>query len=119
MTTTSSDVIHLTVKDKIVVAEFSRGELKDEREILRLLKKLGEEVEKRNNVNLLLNMKQLTYVSSAGIGALVKLLKQTNRKNGKFKLCSLTPDVLEVIEVMNLNKIFALYDTEEDALKAF
>ena len=51
-----TEAIVLRTSGKVVVAEFTRGESKDEREILRLLEKLGEIAQKRGPVQLLLNM---------------------------------------------------------------
>ncbi len=117
--TTEVEAITLRVEGDVVVGEITRGELKNEREILSLLNKLGGVVEKRSHVQLLLNLSRLEYVSSAGIGAIVRLLKQANRKNGKVKLCCMTGDVLDVFHVMNLTKIFEIYDTEEEGLASF
>ena len=116
---TQIEAIGLRTKGKVVVADLKRGELQDEREILRMLDKLGEVVEKRSKVQLLLNLEKLTYVSSAGIGGMVRLMKKTIRNNGALKLCCIAPDVFEVLQVMHLDKLFSIHDTEEHALENF
>ena len=117
--TTHVEAITLRTSGKVVVADFTRGELKDEREILRLLDKLGSLVEKRKGVNLLLNMSNVTYISSSGLGAIVSLFKKVTRQGGKLKVCGLQQVVREVFEVMHLNKVIPIFDTEEEALASF
>jgi len=116
---TAVEAITLRANGKVVVADFTKGELKDEREILRLLEKLGETIEKRSGVSLLLNMKNVTYISSSGLGALVSLMKRLGRQEGIMKICCLQPDVREVFEVMQLTKIFEIFETEEEAVASF
>ncbi len=119
MDTTSTEAIRLRTNGKVVVVDFLKGELKDEREILKLLEKLGSMVEKHQHVQLLLNMEKLTYISSAGIGALVSLLKKVCRQNGSMKMCRVTDEVREIFEVMHLTKIFTVVATEEEAVTSF
>lgn len=119
MDTTATEAIGLRTNGKVVVVDFLKGELKDEREILKLLEKLGGMIEKRHQVQLLLNMEKLTYISSAGIGALVSLLKKIRRQNGAMKMCRVTDDVHEIFEVMCLTKIFSMLATEEEAVGSF
>ncbi len=116
---THVEAITLRTSGKVVVADFTRGELKDEREILRLLDRLGTLVEKRSGVNLLLNMANVTYISSSGLGALISLYKKVAKQTGALKICCPQPDVREVIEVMHLNKIIPVFDSEEEAIASF
>ena len=116
---TAVEAITLRTSSGIVVADFTKGELKDEREILRLLEKLGALTQKRAQVQLLLNMAEVTYVSSSGLGALVGLMKKTKGTQGTMKICGLVPDVQEVFEVMQLDKIIPVFKTEDEAMASF
>jgi anti-sigma B factor antagonist len=118
-TTTTTEAIALRTSGKVVVVDFLKGELKDEREILKLLEKLGAMIEKRQHVQLLLNMEKVTYISSAGIGALVSLLKKTARQNGTLKFCRVSDEVKEIFEIMHLTKIFTMLATEVAAVASF
>jgi anti-sigma B factor antagonist len=116
---TATKAITLRTVGKVVVAEFTRGELKDEREILRLLERIGELVEKREGSNLLLNMEHVTYISSSGLGALVSLMKKAARTGGVLKICCLQDDVREVFKVMRLDRIFEIFPSEDEAILSY
>jgi anti-anti-sigma factor len=47
---------------------------------------------------IVLNLSRLTYIDSAGLGALVGLLKATREAGGQFKLCQLTSKVSALLE---------------------
>lgn len=103
----------------VVVVTFQRGRIREEREILKALEDLGKYIESHAGVRLLLNLENVEYLSSAGLGNLVGLLKKTRRGNGRFKLCRLQGSIQELFEVMRLTKIFEIFETEEAALKSF
>ncbi|MBN1420787.1 MAG: STAS domain-containing protein [Planctomycetes bacterium] len=115
----TEDVIRFRPVGKVVVASFAKGGFRDERDILKVLEKLAEFIEKRQGVRLLFNMEMIEYLSSAGLGALVGLLKKSKRQGGAFKLCSLQPPILELFEVMKLTKIFEIHVDEAEALQTF
>jgi len=115
----TENVIRFRPVGKVVVASFAKGGFRDERDILKVLEKLAEFIEKRQGVRLLFNMETIEYLSSAGLGALVGLLKKSKRQGGTFKLCSLQPAIRELFDVMKLTKIFDIFGSEEEALASF
>lgn len=68
---------------------------------------------------LLINLKELEYISSAGLRVLLVAAKGIRSSNGKIVLCSLSDNVKEVFEISGFSSIFNVADSEEDALKNF
>ncbi len=66
--------------------------------------------------HLLLNMKAVDYVSSAGLGIFITLMNSLKKRGRKFALCSIDPDVKKIFKVVKLTDVFAIYKTEEEAL---
>jgi anti-sigma B factor antagonist len=66
-----------------------------------------------------LDLGGVEYVSSSGLRVLLMLRRSIDKLKGDLKLCNLTPFVAEVFEISNLQNIFAVYDTEYEALQAF
>ena len=64
-------------------------------------------------------MSNIEYLSSAGLGALVGLLKKVRCNKGELKLCCLHNQIYELFEVMRLEKIFDLFPSQDAALKDF
>ena len=63
-----------------------------------------------------LDMSQLDFVDSSGLGALLSCLRVMNNKDGELKLCALSKPVLALFELVRMHRLFAIYDTREEAL---
>ena len=69
--------------------------------------------------NLVLNLKGLHYISSAGIRVLLKAMNAIRRLNGRIILCCLEDYVKEVFETSGMGALLPIFPTKDDALKAF
>lgn len=65
---------------------------------------------------LVLNMTDVGYMDSSGVGTLVELLRRVNGYKGKLALVNLSQRVKSVFEITKLDKFFSIYPTEEQAL---
>ena len=64
---------------------------------------------------LVLDMGDLGFVDSAGVGALVQLFVHCRGKSQKFALARLNPQGLAVMQVAGLNKLLPHFPTIEEA----
>lgn len=103
----------------VVIATIQGGNFQEERRILTTLKKLGEVIDSHENVRLVLDMSSVEYLSSAGLGRLVALLKKATNGGGSMYIAGLRPEIEELFEVMRLSQIFQLFPTPDDARDAF
>ena len=55
-----------------------------------------------------LNCQDLSYIDSTGLGALVSVVKKIKQYNGNLYLKNLRPNVLKVIRITNLDKVFTI-----------
>ena len=66
---------------------------------------------------LLIDLKSLEYISSAGLRVLLVAAKIIQQKSGKLALSSLTDIVKEVFEISGFSSIFKLFPSRDDAVK--
>jgi anti-sigma B factor antagonist len=71
------------------------------------------------NTRIMLKFKEVSYINSLGLGVLTSMLRLTKKENGDIKLFDLNPSVKDIFNATRLNKVFEIYDSEEEALKAF
>lgn len=76
---------------------------------------LGEIKEKRTP-KVFLNLKNVRYIDSSGIASLVEGLKASRDQGSRLILYSLNKTVREVMHLSRLQKIFEIYEDEEQAL---
>jgi anti-sigma B factor antagonist len=66
----------------------------------------------------LINLAEVDFVDSSGLGALLSCLRTMNNKDGQLKLFAMTKRVQALFELVRMNRIFAIYNTREEALAA-
>jgi anti-sigma B factor antagonist len=65
----------------------------------------------------IVNMKSVKYIDSAGVASLVEGLKVSRDLKSRFVLYGLSPAAREVLELTRLNKVFEIHESEEEALR--
>ncbi len=68
------------------------------------------------HLSVIVDMKNINYMDSSGIGALVAGQKKMRAHNGKFALMSPTEDVLNILKLATLDKFFRIYESEDEIL---
>ena len=69
--------------------------------------------------NVLLNMKEVDFVDSSGIGEMVRGHVQLAKIGGQLKLVNLSKHVRMLLQVTSLNKIFEIFDDELNGIRSF
>jgi anti-sigma B factor antagonist len=98
----------LALKGRLVLGEESRG-------LLTLIDNLLASGATR----MVINLEQVNYVDSAGIGALIEMQRKTKAKGGSMKLCHLGPNLRQALEMARLLPIFDTCASESAAVASF
>lgn len=64
----------------------------------------------------LLDLEQLTYLDSGGVGLLVAMFRHVTRRDGQLKLLRPSPPARRVLGIARLTGVFDIFDDEADAL---
>lgn len=73
----------------------------------------------RQGLHIVVNCREMDYISSSGLRVLLMALKKSDEVNSKFVLCCLKEDIREIFEISGFSSIFRIFGSEEEALKAF
>ena len=68
---------------------------------------------------LLLNLADVPYVDSAGLGEIVRCYTTASRKGGSLKLINLTKKIQDLLSITKLLTVFEVYETEDEGVKSF
>ena len=68
---------------------------------------------------MVLDLTQVQFIDSSGCGAILALLRQVTEAGGDLKLSGLTKPVRTLFELVRLHRILDIYDTREQAAKAY
>ena len=68
---------------------------------------------------LIFEMSHVKFIDSSGCGTLLYCQKQLNKLNGGLKLCGVQKTVLNLFELVRMDRILKIFNTKEDAIKSF
>lgn len=68
---------------------------------------------------LLLNLADVPYVDSAGLGEIVRCYTTVSRKGGKLKLINLTKKIQDLLSITKLLTVFEVFEAEDEAVRSF
>ena len=85
-------------------------------EVFTLHARVGDSIEKYGDV--VLQLDEVEFVDSSGLGALVRLVQAARAKGGDLKLSGLPPRIRKVLEMTSLLAQFETYETIEEAITA-
>ena len=105
---TIGDVRILDCSGKITLGEGTMAVRNTVRDIL-----------KDGGKKIILNLADVNYIDSSGIGELVRTYTTVTSGGGQLKLLSLTKKIQELLQITKLLTVFQVYDSESAALASF
>jgi len=103
------DVVVVDVSGKITLGDGSDQALKDK---MRSLVQQG-------HTRLLLNLGDVSYVDSAGLGEIVQSYATVNKNGGALKLLNVTKRLKDLLSITKLLTVFETFDSEPEAVTSF
>ena len=111
MTTSTRQIGGVTIVDisgRIVLGEESAA-----------LRELIRELLSKGHKRILLNLGEVTYIDSSGLGHLVSAFTSVRKQEGELKLLKLTNKVHDLMQITRLYTVFDIMDDEAAAVKSF
>ena len=84
-----------------------------------LLREQVRDLLSKEKKKIVLNLAEVSYIDSTGVGELVGSLMSVRNRGGDLKLMNLTPKVKDVVNVTKLYTVFDIKDDEFTAVKSF
>lgn len=64
----------------------------------------------------ILNLESVQFIDSSGLGSLLSCLRTVNGRNGELRLFGMSKPVQAMFELVRMHRLFAIYNTREEAL---
>ena len=104
----AGDVMVLDLKGKITLGEGDE-----------LLKDKVNSLVNQGHKKIILNLADVPYIDSAGLGEIVRTYTTVSRQGGSLKLLNLTKRITDLLAITKLLTVFETFDSESDAVKSF
>jgi anti-anti-sigma factor len=77
------------------------------------------ELLEQGRTQIVLNLKDVTYIDSCGVGVLIAKLVSMRNKGGDLRLLNLTERSHRLMEISQLLNVFGIYESEPEAVNSF
>ncbi|WP_202076821.1 anti-sigma F factor antagonist [Caldalkalibacillus salinus] len=108
--------IDLNTKDDVLIIRLV-GEL-DHHTAEKLRVQVEDKIETHGIRHILLNVAELDFMDSSGLGVILGRYKQIQQKEGQMIICAISPTIYRLFELSGLFKILKIVDSEQEALQA-
>jgi len=78
-----------------------------------------ENLIEQNQHNIVINCKDLSYIASAGLGAIMGFIDQIRENEGDIRMCSMNETVFNIFDVLGFTHLYSIFDTEDKAIQSF
>jgi anti-sigma B factor antagonist len=102
------DVVMLDLKGKITLGEGDE-----------LLKDKVNSLVNQGHKKIVLNLAEVPYIDSAGLGEVVRTYTTVSRQGGSLKLLNLTKRITDLLSITKLLTVFETFDSENEAVRSF
>ena len=102
------DVVMLDLKGKITLGEGDE-----------LLKDKVNSLVNQGHKKIVLNLADVPYIDSAGLGEVVRTYTTVSRQGGALKLLNLTKRITDLLSITKLLTVFETFDSEGEAVRSF
>ena len=102
------DIVVLDLKGKITLGEGDE-----------LLKDKVNSLVNQGHKKIILNLADVPYIDSAGLGEVVRTYTTVSRQGGSLKLLNLTKRITDLLSITKLLTVFETYDSENEAVRSF
>lgn|SRR5699024_5550021 len=102
------------IKQNVLIVRLE-GEI-DHHEAKHLRKTWQEHLSHQHIQHVIVNVEQVSFMDSSGIGVLLGRYKEIAQRGGEMVICSLTEPIQRIFDLSGLFKIVRVQEDEEDAL---
>jgi len=80
-------------------------------------KKIDKQYFNNNLLNIILDLRELNFMDSSGVGLIMGRYKNCMNRNGKISIVSTNPYINRILKMSGLLKLVKIYDTIEEAIR--
>lgn len=107
--------VHFEWKEKYILVVRLSGEL-DHHTADQVREQVSQAIEEKQVRHLILNLENLSFMDSSGLGVILGRYKQMKQANGEMIICSVSPSIERLLDMSGLYKIIRIDPSEEQAL---
>jgi anti-sigma B factor antagonist len=104
--------------DGLLIARFTGREISSIETIDQLLDALKRKIDATAEKTLLIDFAGIRFLATSAINMLLVVLKRMRMKDGDVYLCGIADPIAQILQLMQIHKLFDIWPTRDEAVKA-
>ena len=109
--------INVEYIENAAIVTFNDEKILEEKDLQALQDSIMSVIEQTERINLILDFRNVQFLSSAVLGLLIRISKKVYELDGQLKLCGITPKIYKIFKITRLTKIFDIYKDLDAAIE--
>jgi len=109
--------ISVEYAEQATIVTLSDEKILEEKDIRGLQESVMSVIEQAERINLVMDFRNVRFLSSAVLGLLIRISKRVHERDGQLRLCNINPKIHEIFKITRLTKIFDIYEDIESAVE--
>jgi len=82
----------------------------------KLRKEIDRKLDTKKISNLVINLEEVTFIDSSGLGVIIGRFKKISSLNGKMYIVGARPQVHKILMFSGINRLVSMYNNEQDII---
>lgn len=108
--------ISVEYSENATIVTLTDEKILEEKDIQTLQESIMSVIEQSERINLILDFRNVRFLSSAVLGLLIRISKKVYEGDGQLKLCGINPKIYEIFKITRLTRIFEIYKDVKEAV---
>ncbi len=109
--------ISVEYAENATIITFTDKKILEENDIRTLQDSIISVVEEAERVNVILDFRNVQFLSSAVLGLLIRVSKKIYERDGRLGLCNINRKIYEIFKITRLTNIFDIYQDVDSAVE--
>ena len=109
--------ISVEYTEKAAIVTIAAEKILEDSDIKALGDSITDVIEQSKDLSIIIDFSNVSFLSSAVLGLLIRLSKRIYEKQGRLQLCNINPKIYQVFKITRLTKVFEIYKDVESAVE--
>jgi len=107
--------ISVEYSENATIVTLAEEKILEEKDIRALQESVMSVISQAGRINLILDFRNVRFLSSAVLGLLIRVSKKIYERDGQLRLCNIDPRIHEIFKITRLTKVFDIHRDLESA----
>lgn len=107
--------LSVSFRGSVVLTTLTDEKILDETQLQGLETSFMPLIEQNPKIQLIIDFSNVKFLTSSVLGLLIRISKKVYESDGRLRLCSINPKIMEVFRITRLDKIFEIYPNIDEA----